>query len=77
MARSQRHEEKVRLSLKLAPSTKARLDRLVELADVDTMTEAIRRALALYEMALENEREGGQTVLKTQEGAEQRVLLDV
>ncbi|MEQ9319364.1 MAG: ribbon-helix-helix protein, CopG family [Polyangiaceae bacterium] len=68
MARSSSNTTKVRLTLALSASAKAKLDRLQKLADADSMSETIRRALAVYEVVLAHQRQGGHVVLEKDDG---------
>ncbi len=65
----------VRMNFRMSQQTKERLVRL-QVETGTTMTDVVRRALALYDMALENERAGGETLLVSREGKERRILFD-
>lgn len=69
-----KREPKPRLSLALTPSARARLDRVQALSDAETMSEAIRRALAVYEVMLNAQQNGTEIVLRTKRG-ERRLLM--
>lgn len=53
MGRSPRKTPKVRVNLDLPPGSKARLERLRDTTEADSMSEVVRRALALYEAVRE------------------------
>ncbi len=66
----------MRLSLELTDQARERLERLVELADADSMTEVVRKALAVYEVVLEHgKRDAGDTILRSKNGTEQRLVV--
>ncbi len=65
---------KARLSLVLTPAARERLARVQTLGDADSMSEAVRRALAVYETMLAAQHHGYEIVVRS-EGAETRVLL--
>lgn len=68
--------DKVRLSLKLAPGARQRLEELQQISEAESLTDVVRRALALYEMAVKNEIAGGETILRTKDNQEQRIIID-
>ncbi len=49
---------KTRLNLAISPQVKARLDDIQQLTGADSMTEVIRRALAVYERIVEMDKDG-------------------
>ena len=53
--------EKVRLNLDLPPKVKVRLEELRAMTDADSMSEVVRRALALYDLVVAS---GGKVVIK-------------
>lgn len=54
---------KVRLNLTISPSTRERLDGLQARTDADTLTEVIRRALAVYDTLIQAEARGGHLMI--------------
>lgn len=70
-----RGEAKTRLNLELTAVARERLERLVDLSDADTMTEVVRRALAVYEVVLDNQKAEGETLLRFKDGTEQRLVV--
>lgn len=75
MARKKLRENKIRLNLELTPIARDRLERLIELSDADSMTEVVRKALAVYEVVLDHQKTEGETLLRFKDGSEQRLLL--
>lgn len=75
MPRQKKKERPIRLSLSLSPKVKNRLEKLQDLCEADSMTEVIRRSLAVYEVLLENQHEGGVTFVREQDGREREVLV--
>ena len=63
------------MSLELSQSVRDRLERLRDTTEADSLTEVIRRSLAVYDLLINQERSGSTVVVKTREGTEQRVLL--
>ncbi len=49
---------RTRLNLAISPEVKARLENLQERTEADSMTEVIRRALAVYERLVDIDRDG-------------------
>ena len=64
MPRNRIGEPKTRLQLVLPESVRQRLDELAAISGSDSLTEVIRRALAVYDLLLEHRRNGGQTLLQ-------------
>lgn len=66
---------KTRLNLDLTPKVRERLDDLQAKTDASSLVEVIRRALAVYDMFLDHERNGGKTVLQNADGSREIVKL--
>lgn len=75
MGRTATKHARVRLSLEVAESVKDRIDSLIERSDAESMSEVIRRALAVYDKLVDNQSRGGVTILRGKDGREQEVLL--
>lgn len=67
-------DERIRLNLVVNRQVKDRIDHLQELSDATSITEVVRRALAVYEELLTIREEGGQLVI---EGRGERELLRI
>lgn len=52
MARRKSKVRKVRLSIEVSPRVRAQLERVQKLVDADSLTEVIRRSVAVYETLL-------------------------
>lgn len=63
-------KKKHRVTLEMTARARARVKRLMDLGDTESMSEVIRRALAAYEMLLEHEAAGGRVVLRSDAGEE-------
>jgi hypothetical protein len=50
------------------------MNRLLDLSESETLTEVIRRSLAVYEILLQQKADGAETIIRTKDGQE-RVLL--
>ena len=66
-------EERVRLSLDVNPTVKAKLEALQQRTDAGSATEVIRRALALYDLVTEVQTEGGTFVVRYADGEQERI----
>lgn len=71
----ERRQRKVRVNLELTQPARARLERLVELSDADSMTEVVRRALVVYEIMLMNQAKEGESILVLADGTERRLVI--
>lgn len=67
-------DERIRLNLVVNRQVKDRIDHLQELSEATSITEVVRRALAVYEELLKIREEGGQLVV---EGKGERELLRI
>lgn len=61
---------KTRLNLEV-PKSRDQLDELVTRSGASSLTEVIRRALALYDLVLEHSAEEGKIVLRHKDGHEE------
>jgi hypothetical protein len=68
--------DRTRLSLDVSPKVREQLDRLEVRTEAGSITEVIRRALALYDLVTEHQSEGGKLVFRHPDGEEEslRVL---
>lgn len=66
---------RVRLNLELESSVRDRLETLQERSGAATMTEVIRRALAVYEVVLQASEDGERVVVQSREGKERQLVL--
>ncbi len=76
MPRQAPKTEKVRLNLEVHPAVRDRLERLRDVSGADTLTEVVRRALAVYEVLLEREARA-EIILRSPNGEAKVVLLAV
>jgi hypothetical protein len=60
--------ERVRLNLDLQTEVKERLDGLQERTGAASLTEVIRRALALYDLVVDHQKAGGRIQLYNRDG---------
>ncbi len=70
---SRKKRNKVRLNLDMAPSVKERLERLRDKTHADSMSEVIRRALALYELIILEAARGSTIIVKSKNGSERHI----
>ena len=75
MGRPASTQTKTRLNLEITLAVRDRLERLREDTEADSLTEVIRRALAVYEMLWQNNAQGSQTILRQPDGSEREILL--
>jgi metal-responsive CopG/Arc/MetJ family transcriptional regulator len=66
---------KSRLSLEVPKETRDQIDDIVKRSGAASLTEVIRRALALYDLVLEHEHEDGKIVLRYKDGREEVIRL--
>ncbi|MCP3933950.1 MAG: hypothetical protein GY708_01110 [Actinomycetia bacterium] len=59
---------RIRLNLAITPDVKARLEDLQHRTSADSMTEVIRRSLAVYERLVELDEQGSQLKLEGPDG---------
>jgi hypothetical protein len=64
-----------RLNLRISVEDEKRLDDLVKLSAAPSITEVIRRSLAVYEHLLKSNRAGKQIVVRDKDGTERNLLL--
>ncbi len=64
--------ERIRLNLVVNPQVKARIERLQKLSEGSSLTEVIRRALAVYEEILKIREEGADLIVESSDG--QKIL---
>jgi hypothetical protein len=67
--------ESVRINLEVNPSVRDRLDRLREATEAESITEVIRRALAVYETLVDLSDGKGQIMLRPKGGDETPLIL--
>lgn len=68
--------DRVRLSLDITPRVREQLTDLEKKTEAGSITEVVRRALALYDLVVEHQGEGGKLIFKHTDGEEEslRVL---
>lgn len=66
-------EEKVRLNLAMPPQTKQLIDNLQKSTGAGSMSETIRRALALLDVVTEQQKKGGELYFHWPDGQQSRV----
>lgn len=74
MAKS-RKPESVRLNLEVSPHVRERLERLREDTEAESLTEVIRRALAVYESLAEVAGSTKRIIIRDKNGDERELLL--
>jgi hypothetical protein len=69
-------KEKIRLSIDLNPEAKALLDEVQRKSQSNTLVEVFRKAIALYELVLDQQASKGKVVLENSDGTREvlRVL---
>jgi len=68
-------KEKVRLSLDLMPEAKAHLDEVQRKSRASTIIEVFKKALALYELVLDQQASNGKIVLENADGSREVLRL--
>lgn len=75
MPRLKDTREKVRLTLDLTEPVRRRLEELQALSGSDSLTETIRRALAVYDTLLVRSKDGERVVVRDAGGKERELIL--
>ena len=73
MARPARKEKKERLNLDLPKVVKLRLEELRDSTHADSLSEVVRRALAVYELISRENAAGSTFVIRAEDGTERLV----
>ncbi len=68
MKEKQPKDHRVRLNLTVTPKVRERLERLQRESDAETLTEVVRRALAVYDDLLSVRRTGGRIIIESSDG---------
>ena len=63
------------MSLAVTKTMKGKLDRLQDAIDAETLTETLRRAVAVYEELIEFKNEGGRVILEDCDGNQEVLRL--
>ena len=67
--------DRVRLNLEVQQDVKDRLDELQERTHASSLTEVIRRALALYNLVVDDQGDGGKVVLQNRDGSSETLTI--
>ena len=67
--------DRVRLNLEVQQDVKDRLDELQERTHASSLTEVIRRALALYNLVVDHQGDGGKVVLQNRDGSSETLTI--
>jgi hypothetical protein len=67
--------QRVQLNLKVSGEGQIQLNDLLERAECTSLTELIRKALALYDLCLEHVREGGEVIFRHSDGEEEKLII--
>jgi hypothetical protein len=67
--------ERIRLNLAITPTVHDRLQRLREISESETITEVVRRAMAVYDLVLTHVSAGGDVILRHPDGREETVRI--
>ncbi len=73
MPRPKRKSRKVRLNLDMPEAVKERLEVLRDDTQADSMSEVVRRALAIYELISREAALGSKFIVKSSDGTERHV----
>lgn len=66
---------KIRLSLELSDAVRGQLEGLQARTGADSMSEVIRRSLALYDCAWGVQESGGSVIVENRDGTREKVIL--
>lgn len=67
--------QKIRLNLDISRETRERLAELQQTTQLSSVSDVVRRALALLTLVVENEQEGGKLVFRKQDGSEETLII--
>lgn len=67
--------KRVRLNLELSETVRKNMDKIRDDTDADSLSEVIRRALALYDFLVHRKAEGCEVVLRNKDTGEERGLV--
>lgn len=68
---TQKANDRVRLSLDVTPRVREQLDLLETRTEAGSITEVIRRALALYDLVIEHQAGGGKLIFRHADGEDE------
>ncbi len=68
MPRPKQEQEKRKLTLELSLPVRERLTQLQQRSEADSLTEVIRRSLAIYDLLLAAREEGAEIVIRSASG---------
>ena len=74
MPRPPSNRPKTRLNLEVSQPIRERLERLKDETEADSLTEVIRRALAVYELLWNQHKQGAQAIVR-QDGTERELII--
>lgn len=75
MPKNSQNEDRIRLNLELHPEVKDQLDLLQKTTKASSLTEVIRRALALYHFVVDRNREGEILFVEKADGSKEKVII--
>jgi hypothetical protein len=67
--------ERVQLHLKIASAGQNPLDDLLKVAERTSFSELIRKALALYDLYLEHQQQGGEVIFRHLDREEEKLII--
>ncbi len=70
-----KRDESVRINLEVSPLVRERIERLKEKTEAESLTEVIRRALAVYETLLSISEDGRTVIVRGPGGDEADLIL--
>lgn len=75
MLAQDREVKRARLSLDLDPKAKAQLELVQKRTSSSSMTDVIRRSVALFDLVTEHNEQGGILIFRNKDGTEERLRL--
>lgn len=67
--------KKFRLNLEFSPKVEERLQKLKTKSDSASVTEVIRRSIALFDLYLEQAEAGGEVIFRDRDGSEEKLKI--
>jgi hypothetical protein len=75
MPRAARKEPKTRMNLDIPAEVRSNLEDLRDLTHADSMSEVIRRALAVYDFLWHEKAKGASTFIRSRDGNERELVM--
>ena len=75
MPRPKKSGPTTRLNLEMNVAVRERMERLRDVTDAESLTEVIRRSLAIYEVLWDAKHDGGRVMIRSNDGEREVIIL--